>query len=179
MLSLCPAISRTNRALQQHSLLVDIPDDEKERFPARYTTNEEVRVELQAKDDNYKPTPNPDRFPVPKEYAMHLLKRNQKVQNSDSNLIGLCYYCSLSLTLAQTCSCFVQSCCWCRLSDLCILLLQHGLVVQVPRFLLPPSHPQHIPPHVVACSMLYQGGWDEDSTPNVMKHLDGQSDNLI
>ena len=65
--------------MQQHALLVDIPEDEKETFPTSYTTaDEESRVEPYAKDDNYTPTPNPDRFPVPKEYAMHLLKRNQK-----------------------------------------------------------------------------------------------------
>lgn len=39
-----------------------------------------------------------------------------------------------------------------------------GLVEQqlpVPRFLLPPYHPSHIPPHVVACSLVFRGQWSE------------------
>jgi len=103
---------------QTHSLLADIPDNEKADLPPMYDSNaEDEPVDLLSPRKErlgvYTPTPQPDRYPSPKDYAMKLLDRNQKV----------------------------------------------------PRFLLPPTHPQHIPPHVVACSMLYAGTWNEAASP--------------
>jgi len=103
---------------QTHSLLVDIPADEKLELPPMYDSNaEDEPVDLLSPRKErlgvYTPTPQPGRYPQPKDYAMKLLDGDQKL----------------------------------------------------PRFLLPPGHPQHIPPHVVACSMLYAGTWDEAVSP--------------
>jgi len=46
----------------------------------------------------------------------------------------------------------------------------------VPRFLLPPYHPMHIPPHVVATSLIYRGQWNDEMDPSWMFNVGAAAD---